>query len=174
MSEGQIVQCVSTTLGEIRDASGAWHTGYLPFAALAVTFNTTTADVLRRLACLGIVQRDARGRYGITQDARRLCQGEVIHRRTGRGAPTKRYDVILPSGMVLLARNLEATNEPQTEIEKLHDDVGLSMRAIGQRVGISAEAVSKHLRSRPPRLTDWPVIGSWEDGVAFEAVAKAA
>ena len=168
----QNLPCVSAVLREIRDAQGTWHTGYMSFATLAATFGTTTADVIRRLEALGVVERNPRGRVEITKDARRLCHGEVIRRRI-EGRP-RRFDVVLPAGMVLLATNLEATNEPPSEIEKLHHEAGLSMRTIALRLGISAKAVSKHLNSRPPRLTNWPILGTWEDDGAVDDLREAA
>ena len=71
-------------------------------------------------------------------------------------------DVILPEGMVLVVQNLNVTNLPPTEVEMLASK-GLSQRAIAARLGISQQAVQKRLRAIPPRLTDWLILGSWED-----------
>ena len=71
-------------------------------------------------------------------------------------------DVILPEGMVHLVTNLAATNLRETEIEKLAQ-AGISQSSIAVRLGCSQQAVSKHLRSLPPRLQDWPITGSWDD-----------
>ena len=48
------------------------------------------------------------------------------------------------------------------------------MRSIALRLGLSAEAVSKHLTSRPPLLTNWPIIGTWEDDDAVDDFRDAA
>ncbi|KAB2767625.1 winged helix-turn-helix domain-containing protein [Brucella anthropi] len=72
------------------------------------------------------------------------------------------FDVILPEGMVEVVTNLEATNLPETEIEKLRK-AGLSQRDIAFRLDLSQQAVSKHLNSLPPRLTDWPIVGTWDE-----------
>jgi predicted DNA-binding protein (UPF0251 family) len=71
-------------------------------------------------------------------------------------------DVILPEGMVLLVQKLEITNPQLTEAERLRDQ-GLSQRAIAARLGISQPAVKKRLASVPPRLSDWPIVGSWDN-----------
>jgi hypothetical protein len=75
-------------------------------------------------------------------------------------------DLILPGGMVLLVQNLQATNAPLTETERLAN-AGLSLSAIAARLGISRQAVHKRLNAFPPRLKDWPVLGTWAgDGEA--------
>ncbi|UVV66954.1 winged helix-turn-helix domain-containing protein [Brucella anthropi] len=154
-------QCASTLLGEVCDSNGTWHTGFMPYGKLAEMIGTTTADLMRRLRLLGIVEADERGRHKLTRTAIRKCHGEVYWRKP-KGSPALQFDVILPEGMVEVVTNLEATNLPETEIEKLRK-AGLSQRDIAFRLDLSQQAVSKHLNSLPPRLTDWPIVGTWDE-----------
>lgn len=88
--------------------------------------------------------------------------GMVIKKRR-KGKPDLRFDVILPEGMVHVVTNLKATNLPETPIEKMNRS-GMSQRDIASCLGKSQQSVSKHLRSLPPRLKNWPVVGTWDDG----------
>ncbi len=132
----------------------------MPYGKLAETIGTTTADLIRRLKVLGIVEY-VNGRHRITQTAIRKRFGRVYQRRR-KGGTTLKFDVILPEGMVEVVTNLDATNLPETEIEGMAKQ-GLSMSDIAMRVGCSKQAIHKHLNSLPPRLTDWPITGTWED-----------
>ena len=148
-------------LKEICDQNGVWHTGWLPFGKLAKVVGTTTADLLRRLTILGVVEhRD--GRHRLTSMAKRKSYGTVYRRKAKDGKPRLELDVILPEGMVLVATNLEATNLPLTEAERFREQ-GLSQRDIAARLGISQPAVKKRLDAVPPRLRDWPIVGSWDE-----------
>lgn len=149
-------------LGEIRDHAGNWHTGWLPIGHLADLIGTSTRDLIRRLVLLGVMEH-REGRHRLTALAKRKPYGTTVRRRAKGGLPRLETDVILPDGMVLLVQNLEATNLPLTETERLHLE-GLSQRAIGARLGITQRAVRKRLADTPPRLKDWPVLGSWNDG----------
>lgn len=153
-------QCAHTVLGEICDRDGTWHTGFLPYGQLATLIGTTTADIMRRLQLLKIVEhRD--GRHRLTRTAIQKCFG-MVFQRYRKGQLVVSQDVILPAGMVNLVANLKATNLPETEIEKL-SRAGNSQSSIAARLGCSQQAVSKHLKSLPARLQDWPIVGSWED-----------
>jgi len=153
-------KCFNPVIGEICDDKGEWVTGWLTFGRLADTIGTTTADLVRRLSLLGVlVYRD--GRHRLTQTAIRKWYGKVIRKRI-KGGPDVRVDVILPEGMVLLVRNLEATNAPETEAELLKRR-GLSLSKIALQLGCSKQAVHKRLKESPPRLTNWKVSGSWAD-----------
>lgn len=150
-----------SVLGEIRDDNGRWHTGWLPFGRLAELVGTTTSDVVRRLVLLGVLEhRD--GRHRLTALAKQKGYGAIYRRGTANGRPRLEWDVILPEGMVLLVQNLEATNPPLTDAERLLAE-GHSLRAIARREGVTLKAVQKRLASIPPRLKDWPVLGTWDD-----------
>lgn len=148
-------------LGEVRDDRGNWHDGCLPFTDLARLIGTTTADLMRRLVMLGVVERQEI-RHRLTSTAKRSGYGTTYRCRAKGGKPRLEMDLILPEGMVLVVRNLEATNPPITETERLAE-AGLSQRAIAARLGITQQAVHKRLSALPPRLKNWPVLGSWED-----------
>lgn len=147
------------TLQEICDSKGVWHTGWLTFGKLADVIGTTTTDLMRRLVALGVLEHDGQ-RHRLTSWSKGKCYGEVYRKRKADGARLE-IDVILPEGMVLLVQNLEQTNLPVTEAESLSEQ-GLSQRAIATRLGISQPAVKKRLDSIPPRLSNWPVVGSWD------------
>ena len=51
---------------------------------------------------------------------------------------------------------------PNWSAERLAN-AGLSLSAIAARLGISRQAVHKRLNAVPPRLKDWPVLGTWAD-----------
>jgi hypothetical protein len=151
-------------LHEIRDEDGNWVTGWKTYSDLAETVGTTVADLMRRLAILGVVEmRD--GRHRLTRTARIAGHGTVHWQKTASGK-TIGMDLILPGGMVFLVQNLQATNASLTETERLAN-AGLSLSAIAARLGISKQAVHKRLIALPPRLKDWPVLGTWaEEGEA--------
>lgn len=154
-------QAYHPVLHEIRDQYGVWHTGWLPFGQLADLIGTTTADLMRRLAILGVVEH-REGRHRLSAMAKRKSYG-MTYRRPAKGDRARlEIDVILPEGMVLVVQNLEATNPPLTEAERLRDQ-GLSQRAIAARLGISQPAVRKRLEVVPPRLKNWPIVGSWDE-----------
>jgi hypothetical protein len=153
-------QCAHPVLGEICDRDGTWHTGFLPYGQLASLIGTTTADLMRRLQALNIVEHLG-GRHRLTRTAIRKRFG-MVYRKHIKGQPGVCLDVILPGGMVYVVTNLVATNLPETEIEKLVHD-GQSQSSIAARLGCTQQAVSKHLRTLPPRLQDWPIAGSWDD-----------
>jgi hypothetical protein len=121
---------------------------------------TTTADLMRRLKLLGIVEHTGE-RHRLTAMAIRKCYGTVYQKRH-KDQPTLSYDLILPEGMVQIVTNLEATNQMETEDEQLRA-AGLSLSEIGNQLGCSKQAVGKRLAKLPPRLTDWPLKGSWKD-----------
>ncbi|RLL74177.1 helix-turn-helix domain-containing protein [Ochrobactrum soli] len=152
--------CVSNVLGEIYDGAGQWHTGFLPYGQFAGLIGTTTADLMRRLVQLGIVEHTGE-RHRLTRMAVRKRFGMVIKKHR-KGKPDLRFDVILPEGMVHVVTNLKATNLPETPIEKMNRS-GMSQRDIASWLGKSQQSVSKHLRSLPPRLKNWPVVGTWDD-----------
>ncbi|MEQ1942393.1 hypothetical protein ABMA32_08220 [Mesorhizobium sp. VNQ89] len=143
----------------MRDDNGRWHTGWLPFGELAELVGTTTSDVVRRLVVLGVLEhRD--NRHRLTAVARQKGYGTTW--RFKDGDRRLEWDVILPDGMVLLVQNLEATNLPLTRTEQLYRQ-GLSLRAIAREEGVTLKAVQKRLDSVPPRLTNWPVLGTWHN-----------
>ncbi|MFK0385194.1 hypothetical protein [Agrobacterium sp. NPDC090273] len=148
-------------LDEIRDQTGVWHTGWLPFGKLADLIGTTTADLLRRLVILGVVEH-REGRHRLTKWAKRKSYGTIYRRKGNGNLPRLEVDVILPQGMVLVVRNLAATNLPLTETERLRNE-GLSLRSIAVRQGITLRAVQKRLEAIPPKLQNWPIVGTWED-----------
>lgn len=154
-------QAYHHVLHEIRDQYGVWHTGWLPFGKLAEEVGTTTADLMRRLTILGVVEH-REGRHRLTALAKRKSYG-MTYRRPAKGdRPRLEIDVILPEGMVLVVQNLQATNLPLTEAERLRDQ-GSSQRAIAARLGITLRAVQKRLAAVPPRLKNWPIVGSWDE-----------
>ena len=156
-------QAYHHVLHEIRDQFGVWHTGWLPFGKLADVIGTTTADLMRRLVILGVVEH-REGRHRLTALAKRRGYG-TIYRRKAKGENSRlEIDVILPEGMVLVVQNLEATNLPLTDAERLRDQ-GLSQRATAARLGITLRAAQKRLASVPPRLRDWPIVGSWDEEI---------
>ncbi len=156
-------QAYHHVLHEIRDQFGVWHTGWLPFGKLADLIGTTTADLVRRLVILGVVEHQE-GRHRLTALAKRKSYG-ITYRRAAKGDVRRlEIDVILPEGMVLVVQNLEATNLPLTDAERLRDQ-GLSQRATAARLGITLRAAQKRLASVPPRLRDWPIVGSWDDEI---------
>ncbi|GEM_PF-3217455 len=150
--------CVSAILGEICDNAGTWHTGFLPYGKLAELIGTTTADLMRRLKLLGIVEYKA-GRHRLTRTAI-LKRFGMVYRKGRKGDLDMSFDVILPEGMVEVVTHLKATNLPETEIERMNRQ-GLSQRTIATRIGMTQQAVSKHLKSLPPRLANWPITGTW-------------
>ncbi len=155
-------------IGEIRDDNGVWHTGWQTFGRLAQLVGTTTTDLMRRLTALGIVEyRDERHR--LTPWARQKGYGTVYRRkrRPRPDLPVLAIDVVLPEGMVLLVQNLEATNLPLTETERLRNH-GLTFSAMANRLGVSRQAVHKRLNGLPPRLKNWPVVGTWADKAAAD------
>lgn len=154
------LRCASTVLGEVRDHTGRWHDGTKSYSDFANMIGTTTADLMRRLKLLGIVEHTGE-RHRLTKAAIRRCYGTVYQKRR-KDQPTLFYDLILPDGMVLIVTNLEATNQTETEVEKLRA-AGLSLSEIGNQLGCSKQAVGKRLANLPPRLTDWPIKGSWKD-----------
>jgi hypothetical protein len=147
-------------LDEIRDENGVWHTGWAPFGKLAQMVGTTTHDLLRRLSILGMVEF-RQERHRLTMWARQKSYG-MIYRPKSKRVKRLEIDIVLPRGMVFVVTNLERTNLPQTEAEKLAA-TGLSQRAIAMRLGVSQQAVQKRLATLPPRLKDWPILGSWDD-----------
>jgi len=156
-------QAYHPILHEIRDQFGVWHTGWLPFGKLAEEIGTTTADLMRRLVILGLVEH-REGRHRLTAQAKRKSYG-MTYRRPAKGNVRRlEIDVILPEGMVLVVQKLEATNLPLTDAERLRDQ-GLSQRAIAARLGITLRAAQKRLASVPPRLRDWPIVGSWDEEI---------
>lgn len=157
-------QAYHPVLHEVRDHAGNWVTGWLPFGHLAGLIGTTTADLMRRLTVLDVVEL-IDGRHRLTPLAKRELYGTTLHHRPRPGSPRLKLDVMLPDGMVLLVQNLEATNAPVTEAEKLAGQ-GFSQRAIAGRLGITLRAVQKRLAAVPPQLKNWPVVGSWEDDEA--------
>ncbi len=150
-----------SVLQEIRDQNGVWHTGWLPFGKFAALIGTTTADLMRRLVSLGVVEH-REGRHRLTAMAKRKSYGVTYRRQAKRGVHRQEIDVILPEGMVLVVQNLEATNLATTDAESLRDQ-GSSQRAIAMRLGITLRAVQKRLASVPPKLKNWPIVGSWDD-----------
>lgn len=148
-------------LHEIRDATGAWHTGWKTFGDFAALLGTTTPDLIRRLALLGIVEM-REGRHRLTSWALSIRLGVTYYRPIVGRRSRVAVDVLLPDGMVHVVRNLEATNLPLSEAESLARE-GLSQRAIAERLGVSQQAVQKRLRNVPLKLRDWPVVGSWAD-----------
>ncbi len=155
-------KCVSTVLGEICDDRGQWITGCLTFGRLAETIGTTTADLMRRLVMLRIVEMKD-GRHRLTREAIRKQYGTVNRRRgKGKGSPDIRIDLMLPDGMVFVVTNLEATNLAETDAEILRRN-GMSLSQIAQQLGCSKQAVHKRLAGRPPRLTNWKIVGSWAE-----------
>lgn len=160
MSAGRL-KTYHPVLHEIRDHAGNWVTGWRTFTGLADLIGTTTADLMRRLAALDVVEmRDGRNR--LTTIARQKGYGTTRRGVAGDAKTRVETDVLLPDGMVLVVKNLDATNLPMTETEKLIR-TGLSQRDVATRLGISQQAVQKRLRAIPPRLKDWPVLGSWDD-----------
>jgi hypothetical protein len=133
----------------------------MTYSRLAETVRTTTGDLMRRLSILGIVEV-IDGRHRLTPWARVKGYGTTYRRSPKRGKSGISMDVILPGGMVRLVQNLEATNAPLTETERL-SNAGLSLSAVAARLGISKQAVHKRLNALPPRLKDWPIAGTWAD-----------
>lgn len=148
-------------LHEIRDQQGYWVTGWCKFSDLADLIGTTTADLMRRLSMLGVVEY-REGRHRLTPLAKQKLYGETLRGVDEDSGQRFTLDVILPDGMVHLVQNLEATNAPVTETERLIDE-GLSRKEVARRLDITPKAVRKRLASVPPRLKDWPVLGSWDD-----------
>ncbi len=147
-------------LDEIRDENGVWHTGWVPFGKLAEMIGTTSRDLIRRLSILSMVEfRDERHR--LTKWARQKSYG-MIYRPKNDRVKRLEIDVVLPRGMVFVVSNLEKTNPPLTEAEKLAA-TGISQRQIAMRLGVSQQAVQKRLANLSPRLKDWPMLGSWDD-----------
>lgn len=159
-------------LHEVRDDAGRWVTGWLPYGQLAALIGTKVNDLMRRLTILGVVERRD-GRNRLTAAAKAKNYGMINYRRSEKGRPRLAIDVILPEGMTLLVQNLEATNLPRTEVETMTDD-GLSQRVIASRLGITQKAVQKRLAAVPPRLKNWPVLGSWDDDADDLSVCMAA
>lgn len=110
---------------------------------------------------LGVLEH-RQGRHRLTGLAVEKGYGAVCRRKAVDGRPRLEWDVILPDGMVLLVRNLETTNLPLTDTEKLARE-GLSQRAIARHQGVTQKAVQKRLAAVPPRLSNWPVVGSWKE-----------
>lgn len=154
-------KCVHPVLGEIRDAEGRWHTGALTFTAMAQLLGTTTQDLIRRCFKLGIVEYKGE-RHRLTKMAKRKYYGETYRRRKYDGTGKLLcMDVLLPDGMVKIVTNLEATNPDETELCQLLKK-GYSQSRIALLLGCSQQAVSKKIKSRPPHLTNWPILGSWK------------
>lgn len=86
----------------------------------------------------------------------------VFRRKDRKKRVRQEHHVILPEGMVLLVRNLEATNPPLTEAERLIQS-GYSRADVARRLGCSRAAITQALNRAPPRLKNWPIVGSWEE-----------
>lgn len=148
-------------LHEIRDQQGNWVTGWCKFSDLADLIGTTTADLMRRLSMLGIAEY-REGRHRLTPLARQKLHGTTLHGIDEDSGRHFTLDVILPDGMVHLVQNLEATNAPPSETERLIGE-GLARKEVARRLNISPKAVRKRLAAIPPQLKDWPVLGRWQD-----------
>lgn len=151
-------KCIHSVLGEIRDADGVWHSGFMGYTSFAARIGTTTSDLMRRLKMLNIV-RGAKDRSRPTPYARQKRYMETYYRKR-KGQKRLCFDVLLPGGMVHVVSNLEATNLPLTREEQLRNE-GRSLSEIALIVGISKQAVHRKLGNIPPRLSNWPVLGAW-------------
>ena len=77
-------------LHEIQDHAGNWITGWRTFTSLAELIRTSTADLMRRLTMLGVVEmRDRREQTDYDGAAQRIrndpSQGSGRHQNPDRG-----------------------------------------------------------------------------------------
>ncbi len=86
----------------------------------------------------------------------------VFRRKDRKKRVRLEQHVILPDGMVLLVRNLEATNPPPSEAERLIQS-GHTRADVARRLGRSRAAITQALKRAPARLKNWPIVGAWEE-----------